>query len=142
MANVHADIDFEKTDAQVGPIVWFLAGLSVCTLIAMAGLWWLQDQFLGRERVVKRPERPVNPAMISRPGAERLPPEPRIEGHGGDKASHSVTNYDLATSARNLRREEDNRLRDGWVDAAGKKHPPIDEAIKMLIETARKELRR
>lgn len=134
MANRHDDIDFERSDVTIGPIVWFISGLAVCTGIAMLGLWWMQGWIVSRERAGKQPERPLTAAAAQRPDEERWPPEPRVEGLGGAKASHSVTNSELPTSARNQRAREEEQLTKGWTDAAGKKHPPIADAIRMLIE--------
>ena len=44
-----------------------------------------------------------------------------------------MTNQELPDSARNLRRTQEQKLAEGWTDAAGRKHPPIDQAIAKLV---------
>jgi hypothetical protein len=124
MANHHDDVRFEPTDVRTGPVVWFLAILGVSLAIVMLVLWWTQVFELRTHHVADQ----------AVPKQMTFPPEPRIEGVGMNQASHSVTNADIATSARTLRNEENKKLADGWIDAAGKKHPPIEQAMKMLIE--------
>lgn len=118
MAERHDDVRFEPRDVQVGPVMWFLGGLTFAMATAMAGLWFTQSMY------VRSPNGNV----------AQLPPEPRIEGVGLDQSSHSVTNSDLPTSARSQRLREEQMLRDGWIDTGGKRHPPIADAMKKLIE--------
>jgi hypothetical protein len=115
MPERHDDVAFEPRDVKVGPIFGSLSALAVSLAAAMLGLWWMQALFLRHT-----PERPPE-----------LPPPPRIEGVGLD---YSVTNADLPNSARSQRLRENQMLRDGWTDAAGKKHLPIAEAMKRLVE--------
>ncbi len=122
MAERHDDIRFEPRDVNVGRVVWLLVGLSALLAVAMLGLWLTQSLFVP-PRTAKQ---------------QQLPPEPRIEGIGLDEATHSVANSDLPTSARSQRIREDEMLRKGWTDAAGKKHPPITEAMKRLVERERR----
>ena len=118
MAERHDDVHYEPRDVRIGPVVWFLVGLATALAMAMLSLWWTQSMY-------------VHPPS-ARP--HNLPPEPRIEGVGLDQATHSVTNVDMPTSARSQKLREDQMLRDGWTDAAGKRHPPIIAAIKQLLE--------
>src|SRR6516164_3698819 len=114
MADHNDDVRFEPRDVRVGPVFGSLIVLTVLLGAAMFGLWWMQS-------------------LLLHPTAERqteLPPEPRIEGVGLDRASYSVTNMELPNSARSQRLHEDQMLHDGWIDAGGKKHPPIAEAMK------------
>lgn len=129
MAERHGDVRFEPTDVRIGPIVGFLVIL-LAALIAVMFLLWVSQRFeLGRAQM-------RGATIAAKPPS--LPPEPRIEGVGLDQASHSVTNADLASSARSQRQREDQMLADGWTDAGGKKHPPIKDAMKRLIEEVKK----
>jgi hypothetical protein len=103
------------------------------TGLAMVGLWYTQGFMVREERAGKKPERPLTAAQANRPDSERWPPEPRIEGLGGDRTSHSVANPDVPSSAKNQRAAEEAKLAAGWTDAAGKKHPPIEEAMKLFL---------
>lgn len=125
MAEHHGDVRFEPTDVMIGPIVWFLAVLAGALAVIMFALWQMQTFEINR---------------LPRTAAEgqTLPPEPRIEGLGLDRASHSVTNAELSSSARSQRIREEQMLNDGWTDAAGHKHPPIKLAFKRLIEEVAK----
>jgi len=129
MADHHDDVRFEPTDVRIGPIVWFLAILGGSLAIIMVVLWWTQVFELRSHDVADR----VPPQKMT------FPPEPRIEGVGMSQASHSVTNPDIPTSAKSQRIEEEKKLADGWTDAAGKKHPPIDQAMQAVVEKLKKE---
>ncbi len=122
MAERHDDIRFEPRDVNVGQVVWLLIGLSAALAVAMLGLWFTQSLY-------------VQPQTAQQ---QQLPPEPRIEGIGLDQATHSVTNSDLPTSARSQRIREDEMLLRGWADAASKRHPPIAEAMKRIVERERR----
>lgn len=128
MAERHADVRFEPTDVRVGPVVWFLVALSAALATVMAVLWFTQKAELKYH----------HDWAVSDPTTV---PEPRIEGLGLDTASHSVTNFELANSARSQRLREDKMLAEGWTDSAGKRHAPINEAFKKLIEEAKKNRR-
>jgi len=128
MAERHADVHFEPTDVRVGPIVWFLVVLTAALAVVMVVLWLTQKV----ELKYRHAWAASDPTTV---------PEPRIEGMGLDTASHSVTNFELATSARSQRLREDKMLAEGWTDSAGKRHPPISEAFKKLIEEVKKSRR-
>ncbi len=121
MAERHDDVRFEPRDVNVGQVVWLLVGLSAALAVAMLGLWFTQSLY-------------VPPQTVRQ---QQLPPEPRIEGIGLDQATHSVTNSDLPNSARSQRIREDELLLKGWTDTAGKRHPPIAEAMKRIVERER-----
>lgn len=118
MADRHATVRFEATDVSIRPVVSFLVVLCVALVVLMALLWYWQLGFA--------------PEPTAR--ANRLPPEPRIEGLGLSAATHSVTNPDLPNSARSQRLRDEALLRSGWTDARGRRHPPIAEAFRLLIE--------
>ena len=128
----HDDVHFEPTDIKVGPVVWFLAILFVATGGIMVFLWWVQGREIARET---RLSRPGNAPILT--AHEQLPPEPRIEGVGLDKASHSPSRTDLPTSAAVWRADEEAKLRSGWTDSGGGKHPPIDDAMRQIVEKFR-----
>ena len=127
----HDDVRFEPTDVKALPIVWFLVFLFGLIVVVMVALWWTQNYLVAYETSIKRPG---NSLAVLGEDKPTLPPEPRIEGIGLDKPSaHSVNRRDLPTSIATIRAEEATALKDGWTDAAGGKHPPVDEAIRQVV---------
>jgi hypothetical protein len=117
-------VRYEKSDAHVGGIFAFAAGLLALGLVVQLASAWLFDDF--RESA-HRDERPMSAlAARERP---RLPrdlskiPPPRLQENEP---------ADLKT----MRETEDRRLNSyGWVDAeAGVVHIPITEAMRLLSD--------
>lgn len=126
---LHEGVRFEPRDVKALPIVWFLVFLFALLVVVMVSLWWTQTFLVAHEESAKRPNNAL--AVL---GQKQLPPEPRIEGVGLDKASHSVTRTDLENSIPSIRAREAKALRDGWTDAAGVRHPPINEAMRKVVQ--------
>lgn len=118
----HPDVRYEKTDAQVGGIIAFGAGLLALGLVIHFALGWLFDAFRDRARrddphvrALVAEERPQFPRDVT-----RIPPP--------------VLQQNEITDFQRLREAEDRRLSSyGWVDAkAGVVHIPIAEAMRLL----------
>src|SRR4051812_31913827 len=128
----HDDVRFEKTDARPGPIVGFLAGLLTVMLALMGILWWMQSREIRIERLFKKPAHPLAAARSELPEAQQRPPRPWIEGIGEPfgQAEYSLNDATLPTSAQSLRRDQEQKLANGWADpATGARHAPIDEGV-------------
>ncbi len=140
-AQHHDDVKFEPTDAAPGPIVKFLAILTVAMVGFMVMLWYVQAYLIRSEESDKRPGN-----QLAGTARQEAMPTVRVEGMGqplnrqGDMEppAHSVNRTDLPTSAAVLRHSDEQALRDGWTDAGGGKHPPIDEAIRQLVAQLKK----
>lgn len=133
-ARPHGDAGFEHTDVNIKPIVGFLVVLSGCLVAIMIALWVWHEALERGERARKRPSSPLAVMQV-------IPPEPRIEGLQPGLAdytvSHSVNKPDLPTSALAQRARATDELKKGWKDAQGRWHPPIDEAMRRVVDAAR-----
>jgi hypothetical protein len=68
------DVTHEHTDVSIAPLLKFVVGLAVFTLVTCGAMWLL---FMFFERRAEADERPASP--LARQGEERLPPEPRLQ---------------------------------------------------------------
>lgn len=126
----------EGSTLKIGPVVWFLIGLSVATVIVfflMAGLF---DAFANRAG--KSEDRP-SPLAGER---QKLPPEPRLQlapttaEQLEEKLPPNIKEDHPLQEMKRVRAEEDAKLNSyGWVDQkTGVVHVPIDDAKKLLLE--------
>ena len=119
----HPDVRYEKTDAQVGGIVAFGAGLLMLGLVIHVTVAWLFDAF-GDSALRDDPQLPVLAAKRPRfpDDLTKIPPP--------------VLQENEITDIRRLREVEDRRLSGyGWVDAkTGVVHIPIAEAMRLLAD--------
>jgi hypothetical protein len=115
---------YETRDVKVRPLAVFIAGLTVVGLVVYFVVFAMFRLFSGQ---AAREDAQVAPSAVSRPaaapGAERLPPEPRIQANP-------------AADMEALRRQEDAVLTTyGWVDRqAGIARIPIDVAMTQILE--------
>src|SRR6185369_810247 len=129
-------VGHESSDVNIGPVVWFVIGLTVVTVIVgllMAGLF----STLG-----SREQRSSESPSALAGERQKLPPEPRlqlapstVEQLEGSKPPNLKDDHPLQEMKRQ-REEEDRKLNGyGWVDEkAGVVRIPIDEAKKRLLE--------
>jgi len=129
-------VGHESSDLNIGPVVWFVIGLTVATVrvgLLMAGLF----STLG-----SREQRSSGSASPLAGERQKLPPEPRlqlapstVEQLEGNKPPNLKEDHPLQEMKRQ-REEEDRKLNGyGWVDEkAGVVRIPIDEAKKRLLE--------
>lgn len=126
----------EGSALKIGPVVWFLIGLSVATVIVfflMAGLF---DAFANR---AGKSEDHPSPLAGER---QKLPPEPRLQlaptkaEQLEDKLPPNIKEDHPLREMKRVRAEEDAKLNSyGGVDQkTGVVHIPIDDAKKLLLE--------
>src|SRR5437016_7353161 len=141
----NVDTAHEARDVQVGGIVKFVVGLFVMTVAVFFFTWGMFRMLEARSQ-----EPPRSPMALS--GAERLPPEPRLQGAPGfaETLEKSATPMQAeepeapaATRSGNPKNPlwEIKALRKQWDDVL--EHGPIDQNGKrygMPIEKAKEEI--
>ena len=131
-----AGVGHEVSALSIGPVVWFMVGLSVATVIVFLLMTGLFDAFASRAG--KSEERP-SPLAGER---QKLPPEPRLQlapttaEQLEDKRPPNIKQDHPLQEMKRVRAEEDAKLNSyGWVDQnSGVVHIPIDEAKRLLLE--------
>jgi hypothetical protein len=111
-------IEHETSDVDIRPVLGFLAGLTVASVLISFLVWILFTYFGARESRAVTPDYPLAAQQ-----EKRLPPEPRLQTRPRE---------DLLE----MRAREDEILSTyGWVDRnAGVVRVPIEQAMKMTIE--------
>lgn len=108
---------YETTDAEVKPVLLFLAALGVLIIVAMAvmaGLYSVLESHFGRS------ETAVSPLV----DVEQIPEEPRLQANPAEELS----------AIKAWEEEELNRYE--WVDKdTGTFRIPIERAMKLIAET-------
>lgn len=126
----------EVSELRIGPIAWFLVGLTVATVVVCLLTAGLFNALKNRDEASKRKQSPLASER------QKLPPEPRLqlapsteEQLEGKKPIDLKLDHPLAEMKR-LRKEEDDRLNSyALVDEkAGVVRIPIDEAKKLLLQ--------
>jgi len=126
----------EGSTLKIGPVLWFIIGLSVATVIVfflMAGLF---DAFANR---AGKSEDHPSPLAGER---QKLPPEPRLQlaptkaEQLEEKLPPNIKEDHPLQEMKRVRAEEDAKLNSyGWVDQkTGVVHIPIEDAKKLLLE--------
>lgn len=126
----------EGSTLKIGPVVWFLIGLGVATVIVfflMAGLF---DAFANR---AGKSEDHPSPLAGER---QKLPPEPRLQlaptkaEQLEDKLPPNIKEDHPLQEMKRVRAEEDAKLNSyGWVDQkTGVVHIPIDDAKRLFLQ--------
>lgn len=131
-----AGVGHEGVSLNIGPVVWFMIGLSVATVIVFLLMLGLFNAF--ENRVGKSEDRP-SPLAGER---QKLPPEPRLQlapttaEQLEDKLPPNIKENHPLQEMKRVRAEEDAKLDSyGWVDEkSGVLHIPIDEAKRLLLE--------
>ena len=106
----------ETTDAEVRPIVVYMAGLALLVFLSMLAMAWLLD-------VLQYSEESARGVPKGLTDTAQIPPMPRLQAYPAD---------DL----QRLRASEEEQLGTyGWVDeATGIMRIPIDRAMDILAE--------
>jgi hypothetical protein len=129
-------VGHESSDLKIAPVVWFVVGLSVATIVIGLLVWGLFSTLGSREQ---RSSGSPSPLAGER---QKLPPEPRlqlapstVEQLEGNKPPNLKEDHPLQEMKR-LRAEEEKTLNSyGWVNQqTGTVRIPIDEAKKRLLE--------
>src|SRR5437763_13665331 len=68
------DVAHEESDVAVRPLLWFVGGLTVFPIIVSVVVLLTFIYFQTREEAQE-----LEASPLARPGAERLPPEPRLQ---------------------------------------------------------------
>jgi hypothetical protein len=138
------DVAHEESDVAVRPLLWFVGGLTFFTLITCLAMLLLFKFFQGREEAEE-----LAPSPLARQGAERLPPEPRLQLAPGWEVEADGKRRDLSYSAVNagyvpqpwsewilVNEEWQRELKEyGWADQqAGTARIPVDRAIDLYLE--------
>jgi|SRR5581483_11908139 len=111
-------VHHEESDANVGGLFAFAAGLTVTVAFLAFVVWVLFQFYAARAGRKTTPEYPLATQQEN-----RLPPEPRLQTN---------PRQDLS----DLRAQEDQILTSyGWVDRnAGVVRIPIDQAMKLVLQ--------
>lgn len=138
------DVAHEESDVAVRPLLWFVGGLTVFTLITCLAMLLLFEFFRGREESEE-----LAPSPLARQGAERLPPEPRLQLAPGWEVEMNGKRQDLSYTAANtgyvpqpwsewllVNEAWQRQLNDyGWADQqAGTARVPVNRAIDLYLE--------
>jgi hypothetical protein len=131
-----AGVGHEVSALKIGPVVWFMIGLSVATVMVFLLMTGLFDAFANRAG--KSEDRP-SPLAGER---QKLPPEPRLQlapttaEQLEKKLPPNIKEDHPLQELKRVRAEEDAKLNSyGWVDEkSGVVHIPIDDAKRLLLE--------
>lgn len=125
-------------DVKIRPIAWFIAGLTIATIV----IFWLMAGLLGVfERGGEKADLQSKPSPMA---AERqkLPPEPRLQLAPGTveqaegKAGPNLSSDHPLEEIQRFKTEEEQKLSTyGWVDQkSGIARIPIEEAKKLVLK--------
>lgn len=128
-------VGHEPVELNVAPVVWFLIGLGVATVLIFLLITGLFNALQSKEEKSAGAESPLAGER------QKLPPEPRLQLAPSSveqlegKPPNLKEDHPLAEMKR-LREEEDRVLKSyGWVDTdQGIARIPIEEAKKRLLE--------
>jgi len=119
----HDSAGYERSDAQLAPVLWFVVGLTATVLVAFLSMRWLFDAFDARAMAADAQPHPMATTVE--------PPAPRLQ---------TETSLDLIAHRE---RERELTTRYAWVDReAGVVRIPIERAMQLVLERglpARKE---
>ena len=138
------DVAHEESDVAVRPLLWFVGGLTFFTIIVCLAMLLMFKFFQGREESLE-----LDPSPLARQGAERLPPEPRLQLAPGWEVEREGKRQDLSYSTDNagyvpkpgsewvqVNEEWQRELKEyGWADQqAGTARIPVERAIDLYLE--------
>lgn len=144
------DVAHEESDVAVRPLLWFVGGLTFFTIIVCLAMFLMFEFFRSREESQELAASP-----LARQGAERLPPEPRLQlAPGWAVTNDEGKRQDLSYSADNqsyvpqpwseyelVSKEWQRELTEpGWADQqAGTVRIPVERAIDLYLERRAKQ---
>jgi hypothetical protein len=138
------DVAHEESDVAVRPLLWFVGGLTLFTVITCVAMLLLFMFFQAREEAEE-----LAPSPLARQGEERLPPEPRLQLAPGWKVKTGGREQDLSYAATDrgyvpqpwsewllVNAEWQRELNGyGWADQqAGTARIPVSRAIDLYLE--------
>ena|ERR1700754_1513984 len=138
------DVAHEESDVAVRPLLWFVGGLTLFTIIVCLVVLVMFKYFLSREQ-----SQELKPSPLARQKEERLPPEPRLQlapGHGvttDDGVRHNLSYESEPEGVPQpqseylvVQGEWQRELKDyGWADEkAGTVRVPINDAINRYLQ--------
>lgn len=143
------DVAHEESDVAVRPLLWFVGGLTFFTIITCVAMLLLFKFFQGREE-----SQELAPSPLARQGAERLPPEPRLQlAPGWEVTNDEGKRQDLSYGTQRnyvpqpwsewvlVNQEWQHELKEyGWADQqAGTARIPVERAIDLYVERRAKQ---
>src|SRR5215210_8235966 len=91
------DVAHEESDVAVRPLLWFVGGLTLFTIIVCLAMLLMFKYFQGREESQELAASP-----LARRGEERLPPEPRLQlAQGWEVRTDDGRRHDLSFGTDN-----------------------------------------
>ena len=130
----NVEVTHEASDVNVRAVLTFVLVLTIATAAISVGLWIMFRYFNAEEAKAK----PPGPMALS--GAERLPPEPRLQAAPGFAVTlENGQRIDLQNQApqaeyRVLKHEWERVLRGEVKDQSGNPVAvPIDQAIQQVV---------
>jgi hypothetical protein len=137
------DVAHEESDVAVRPLLWFVGGLTFFTIIVCLSMYLMFQFFKGREESQELAASP-----LARQGAERLPPEPRLQLAPGWSVETDGKQRDLSYGTHSnyvpqpwseyllVNEQWQRELHDyGWADQqAGTARIPVERAIDLYLE--------
>jgi hypothetical protein len=138
------DVAHEESDVAVRPLLWFVGGLTLFTAITCLAMLLMFKFFQAREEAEE-----LAPSPLARQGAERLPPEPRLQLAPGWEVETDGRRQDLSYAAKDrgyvpqpwsewilVNEEWQHELKEyGWADEqAGTARIPVSRAIDLYLE--------
>jgi len=132
----HAAVGVESSALDVKPIVMFLIGLTIATILVG---WLIVGLFDALEAGKRHEEGPPSPLAGER---QVIPPEPRLQlaptkvEQLSGKDSPDLKTDDPIKEMERYRAEEEEKLNNyGWIDEkAGTVRIPINEAKELLLK--------
>src|SRR5689334_18496466 len=109
------DVAHEESDVAVKPLLWFVGGLTAFTIVVCLVVLLMFTYFLKREQ-----SQELEASPLARQGAERLPPEPRLQLAPGwqvttdDGQAHPLDYQPGSTGHVPQPRSEYLLIRDEW----------------------------
>jgi hypothetical protein len=141
------DVAHEESDVSVRPLLWFVGGLTALTIVVCVVVLLMFMYFQKREEAQE-----LEASPLARQGAERLPPEPRLQlAPGFGVKTDDGQFHDLSYVAKGdhvpqpqseyltVRDEWRRELEDyGWADRqAGTVRVPVEKAMELYLQRQR-----
>ena len=138
------DVAHEESDVAVRPLLWFVGGLTFFTIIVCLAMLLMFKFLQNREESQELAASP-----LARQGAERLPPEPRLQLAPGWEVEKDGKRQDLSYSTAHdgyvpqpgsewteVNKVWQRELKEyGWADQqAGTARIPVERAIDLYLE--------
>jgi hypothetical protein len=140
------DVAHEESDVAVRPLLWFVIGLTIFTIVTCVVVYLMFNYFNDREK-----SQELKASPLARQEKERLPPEPRLQlapgfGVQTDDGQFHDLSYEAVKRGERLplpqdeywtvRKEWTQELEEyGWADQqAGTVRIPISRAMDLYIQ--------